>query len=38
LNGAVDLPVQTSILQNGNYLIRLIQDNKIQTQKLIVSH
>lgn len=38
LSGIVDLPIQTSLLENGNYMVRLIQDNKFQTQKLIVAH
>ncbi len=38
MSGAVDLPIQTSLLENGNYLVRLIQDNKFQTQKLVVSN
>ncbi len=38
LSGVVDLPIQTSLLENGNYMVRLIQDNKFQTQKLVVTH
>jgi hypothetical protein len=38
MSGVVDLPIQTSLLENGNYLVRLIQDNKFQTQKLVVAH
>ena len=38
MSGVVDLPIQTSVLENGNYLIRVIQDNKFLTQKLIVAH
>jgi hypothetical protein len=38
MSGVVDLPVQTSLLENGTYMIRLYQDNKYQTQKLVVAH
>lgn len=38
MSGAIQLPIQTSLLENGTYLVRLIMDNKFQTQKLIVSH
>lgn len=38
LSGVVDLPIQTSLLENGNYLVRVTQDNKFQTQKLVVAH
>jgi hypothetical protein len=38
MSGVVNLPIQTSLLENGNYLIRVIEDNKFHTQKLVVTH
>lgn len=38
LSGEVILPIQTNLLENGNYVIRLFQGNTFKTIKLIVAH
>jgi len=37
-NGEIVLPIQTSLLDNGNYILRLYEGNKMKTQKLVVAH
>lgn len=37
-SGDIILPIQTNLLENGNYIIRLYQGTSLQTSKLIVAH
>ncbi len=37
-SGDIILPIQTNLLENGNYIIRLYQGTTLQTSKLIVAH